>query len=127
MDSTEYFAKMFTGKSDTMIRALSQDFTLFLALMTFEMIHSHILDHHVKSDDVKRKNIEQLPDMIVDQWLKERLSTLRNEIDELKQRSKDATGMVLSTVLGDPDKIEKSQSEKIKFLAKTFRKILKTQ
>ena len=124
-DQAEYFANMFTGNTDKITAGLCNDFSLCLSIMTFKMLHAHILDHHVKSDNVKRKNVEQIPDMIVDQWLKRQLAAIRQEVDELKKQTSASTmGMVLGSVIGDPDELLKRQEKKIKEMAKMFRDIL---
>ena len=129
--NTNYFSEMFTGESkdNTEVSAIMKsNFALFLSITNFSMIYNHLLDTVSSNvNDEKKKQIESLPDFVVDKWIKDQMTALNLSIEEYKKMEQTMFGQIFGSLLSNPDEMLKMQELKIKCFAEKMRDILKNK
>jgi len=130
-ENTDYFAEMFTGenKDNTEVSAIMKaNFALFLSVANFSMIYSHLLDTIRVSNvnDEQRKQIENLPNFVIDKWIEDQLQALNTSNEEYKKMEQTMFGQIFGSLLSNPDEMFKKQEMKIKIFAEKMRTLLKS-
>ena len=131
-ENTDYFAEMFTGENKDNVEisaAMKSNFALFLSVTNFSMIYNHLLDTVNTSNvnDDKKKQIENLPNFVIDKWVENQLTSLNVSLEEYKKMEQTAFGQIFGSLLSNPDEMFKKQEMKIKIFAEKMRELLKSK
>lgn len=131
-ENADYFAEMFTGENKDNVEisaAMKSNFALFLSVTNFSMIYNHLLDTVNTSNvnDDKKKQIENLPNFVIDKWVENQLTSLNVSLEEYKKMEQTAFGQIFGSLLSNPDEMFKKQEMKIKIFAEKMRELLKSK
>jgi hypothetical protein len=120
--SANFFAELLSSNSSKTTHQLNDDFTLYLTIVNFKILHQLLKKMYKNSD--RELAIEALPNEIVETWRQNENEIHKTAAKIYEEHCKTDVGKIMKSIMQDPNELLKSQLVAISRAATAFRELM---